>query len=497
MSSTKKKCLFVSVGLFAGVALVFMLTGGCAPDRPEMVKVLEIPSDAFGPEPWGKVYPAHYESWKQTAEPRPTGKSDYKKGWDTDRIIYDKLSEFPFMAFLFKGWGFGIEYNEPRGHWYMRTDQDEIDPSRVKAGGVCLNCKTPYMDSLVEQHGKKFLHMEWNEAIAKIPEEHRDLGVTCYDCHSNEDMSLRTNRKLFDRGLEKIGKKEYSRQEMRMLVCAQCHVTYNIPKDAQMRSVGLEHPWEGSSWGGISIENIIASIKNKKKFQEWTQKVTGFKLAYLRHPEFEFFTRQSVHFKEGLACADCHMPYKVRGSVKMSDHNVMSPLKDDLHSCMACHPQSRERLRTQVKEIQDRTVSLLLRSGYQAAVTAKLFQLVHDNTSETLSRDDRLYKKAKDYYLEAFYRVVFMGAENSMGFHNPTEAGRVLGDAVSFGAKAEALLRQLLSAGGIAAPEYPPLELSKYLNDRGVNKLDFKPDQEFKDPFGVQEKFLPRDSMGL
>ena len=49
------------------------------------------------------------------------------------------------MALLFNGWGFGVEYNEPRGHYYMLIDQLEIDPSRLKAGGVCLTCKSPYV----------------------------------------------------------------------------------------------------------------------------------------------------------------------------------------------------------------------------------------------------------------------------------------------------------------------------------------------------------------
>jgi formate-dependent nitrite reductase cytochrome c552 subunit len=35
-----------------------------------------------------------------------------------------------------------------------------------------------------------------------------------------------------------------TRQEMRSAVCAQCHVTYNIPKDQEGKSVGLYFPWQ-------------------------------------------------------------------------------------------------------------------------------------------------------------------------------------------------------------------------------------------------------------
>ena len=41
------------------------------------------------------------------------------------------------------------------------------------------------------------------------------------------------------------------------------------------------------------------------------------------------------------------------------------------------------------------------------------------------------------------------------------------------------------------------LELAKYVNNRGVKPLNFKPEQEFKDPFGNQEKLTPAASLGL
>jgi nitrite reductase (cytochrome c-552) len=492
----ERRHIIIAIGAIVAVSLFIYIIGALGPSEPKLVLVGSIPDNEYDPEEWGKVYPLEYESWKKTQEPRPAGKSFYKKGWDTDKVFYDKLSEYPFMALLFKGWGFGIAYFEPRGHWYMRIDQDEIDQLRTKAGGVCLNCKSPYMDALVKQYGDSFYSMKWQDAIAKIPTKHKDLGATCIDCHDNKTMGLKINREAFKKGLAKLGKKEFSRQEMRILVCAQCHVTYNIPKNANMQSVGLEHPYEGSSWGNISIENIIKLIKKNAHWGEWKQEVTGFKVGFLRHPEFEFFTRQSVHFNAGLACADCHMPYKRVGSFKISDHNVMSPLKDDLFACLKCHPQSKERLVKQVKEIQDRTLSLLLKAGYHEALVAKLFECVHSQYKDTLAGDP-LYVQAKDFYLEALYRLIFMGAENSIGFHNPEEAGRILGDSIGFSTKAEGLLRQLLAKKGVDVGNSINLELAKYLNNRGEHKLMFKHEQEFKDPFGIVEKTVPRNSLGL
>ena len=492
----ERKHIIAAIGIVIVISLVIYLIGVLGPTEPKLVLVGAIPDNEYDPAEWGKVYPLEYESWQKTKEPRQTGKSFYKKGWDTDKVVYDKLSEYPFMALLFKGWGFGIAYNEPRGHWYMRIDQDEIDPSRVKAGGVCLNCKSPYMDALVKQYGNSFFSMPWADAIARIPVKHKNLGASCIDCHDNKTMALKLNKETFKRALAKLGKDEFSRQEMRMLVCAQCHVTYNIPKNEAMQSIGLEHPYDGSRWGNISIENIIKLIKKNAHWGEWKQEVTGFKVGFLRHPEFEFFTRQSVHFNAGLACADCHMPYKRVGSFKISDHNLMSPLKDDLFACLKCHPQSNERLVKQIKEIQDRTLSLLLKAGYHEAVVAKLFEKIHVQFNNALVSDP-LYVAAKDYYLEALYRLIFMGAENSIGFHNPEEAGRILGDSIGFSTKAEGYLRQLLAKKNVNVGNSINLELAKYLNNRGQHKLMFQKQQEFKDPFGNVEKTVPRASLGL
>ncbi|MGE5285467.1 MAG: ammonia-forming cytochrome c nitrite reductase subunit c552 [Actinomycetota bacterium] len=480
-------------GLFAVLAAAVLVLPGCQPPKSEPVRPVKIAEGEIDPAVWGKAYPVNYDLWKKTADPTPAGKSKYKRGFNPDKITYDKLSEFPYMALLFNGWGFGVEYNEPRGHAYMIKDQIDVDPSRLKAGGVCLTCKTPYAPKLEKEKGQEYYSRPWNEIHAMIPGPYRELGVACVDCHDPKDMSLRISRGFtLGKALEslKVDTAKLTRQDMRSLVCAQCHVTYNIRKDADMKSVGVYFPWQGSKWGNISVENVIRQIRSDPSVGEWKQKVTGFKLAFIRHPEFEMFSANSVHWKAGVSCADCHMPYTRVGAVKVSDHRVTSPLKDDLKACMQCHSETSDWLREQVTAIQDRTASLALRAGYATATTAKLFEMANDAEAAGRKIDKDLYAKAKDYYEEAFYRSTYAGAENSMGFHNPTEAARILGDATAFAEKAEGLLRQGLAKSGVDVPMVVNLELDKYLDGRGQKKLDFRKAMEFKDPFGVQEKLL-------
>jgi nitrite reductase (cytochrome c-552) len=479
------------------VCALFILTTAtwtCASEKPQQGQPISIPDNTIDPAVWGKAYPTHYDLWKQTGEPTPAGKSKYKVGFDADNITYDKLSMYPYMALLFNGWGFGVEYNEPRGHAHMLKSQLEIDAKRVGAGGVCLTCKTPYAPVLEEKMGQDYYKLPFREVVNQIPEEHRELGVACIDCHDNKDMSLKISRGFsLVKALDSMGVKsgELSQDQMRSIVCAQCHVTYNITKTAEGKSDGIYFPWQTSTWGNISVENIIRQIRNDPNNKEWTQSVTGFKLAFMRHPEFELFSNQSTHWLAGVSCADCHMPSTSVGEENVSDHRVMSPLKADLRACDQCHTEDEEFLRQRVFSIQDRTMSLMLRAGYSTATAAKLFEVAHNAQAQGKKFDQKFYDRAKDFYLEAFYRQLFIGAENSVGFHNPAEALRVLGDAVAFAGKSEALLRQMLVQAGVEVPMNIDLELAKYVEKRGEKKLMGKPEQEVKDPFDLQQRFQP------
>jgi nitrite reductase (cytochrome c-552) len=470
----------------------------CSPPKAEPVKTVAIPDGEYDPAVWGKAYPLEYDSWLKSKDPNPANLSKYRKGW-TGGGKFDKLSEFPYMALLFNGWGFGVEYNEIRGHYYMLIDQLEIDPSRLKAGGVCLTCKTAFAPQLRQDMGEHYFKDPYMDVHAKIPEKFQRTGVMCLDCHDNKTMDLRLDsRWTLVNALKTIGKDPATatRQEKRSLVCAQCHVSYIIKKDAEMKSVDVFFPWQGSKEGDISIENIIKVIKSDPSYLEWKQGVTGFKLGFSRHPEYEFFSRGSTHWAAGVACADCHMQYTRVGVNKISNHNVGSPLWQGMVACAQCHAESADWLKARVLTIQDRTTSILNRAGYATAVAAKLFEAANQAKTSGKNIDQKLYDQAKDLYFEAFYRINYLGADNSQGFHNPTEAARICTDTVAFAEKCSGLLRQALAAVGVAEPADINLELAKYLNNRGVKKLNFIPDQEFKDPFGIQPMLTPDASLG-
>jgi nitrite reductase (cytochrome c-552) len=59
-----------------------------------------------------------------------------------------------------------------------------------------------------------------------------------------------------------------------------------------------------------------------------------------------------------------------------------------------------------------------------------------------------------------------------------------------FNWKALVLLLVLAGAAGGYVPLTVDLEIMKYVDQRGEKKLRFDPALEFKDPYGLQEKFF-------
>jgi nitrite reductase (cytochrome c-552) len=173
----------------------------------------------------------------------------------------------------------------------------------------------------------------------------------------------------------------------------------------------------------------------------------------------------------------------------------MSPLKQDSMPCKACHPKTDEELRAQVIAIQEHNLAMLVNAGYEVATVARLFQTANASLETTVG--DPVYDEAARHYRQAFYRVVYMGAENSVGFHNPGEAERILRDARAEATAADAALRGLLASKRVRVPGEIPLDLRTYLDGRGVRKLDFRPKQQIPDPSGRAQKTWPRSMRSL
>ncbi|MHB1126508.1 MAG: ammonia-forming cytochrome c nitrite reductase subunit c552 [Bacillota bacterium] len=443
------------------IALMVLLLAGCGSSKQK--EPIQEPEIELGLDPasWAEQYPAQYQTYLKNNE----GGSDHSKYRGSD--AFDRNSAWPFQWVMYDGWGMGKEFNESRGHTVATVDQLKINPARRAAGGVCLTCKTPTASKLKEEMGVDYFRLPYEEVYNQIPKEHNQLGISCIDCHDPKTNELRISRWALQDALGKMDNvpQNLTKSQMANLACGQCHVTYSIPKDENKKSVGLVFPWHLSKWDGITIEDIEKQIKEEGLY-EWTHAVTGIKLGHIRHPEYEFYTNNSPHYGMGLTCSTCHMPKVEVDGQKISSHQWTSPFKLNLQSCSTCHSQSPDELKAKVIGIQDETNKLYTEAGYAAAQAAKAIEMAN----KTGEIDEKLLSKAKEAYEKSYYRIVFIGAENSMGFHNPAEAKRVLDDGLAFAREAEARAREATVKAGVTPPKSFDLELEKYPYDPAQNR---------------------------
>jgi nitrite reductase (cytochrome c-552) len=135
------------------------------------------------------------------------------------------------------------------------------------------------------------------------------------------------------------------------------------------------------------------------------------------------------------------MPYQRDGATKVSDHWVRSPLLNINRACQTCHHFSEEEIKSRVDAIQERNYQLLERGG-----KALMDQLDAIVAAKKRGASEEQLKPALELQRQAQWRLDFIAAENSMGFHAPQEAAKVLAEAIDLARQGE------LSALKAAAP---------------------------------------------
>jgi len=342
---------------------------------------------------------------------------------------FSKLEGDPRLVTLFAGYGFSKDYNEDRGHANSLTDVRATLRVNDKTPGTCYSCKSSNNPGLWTEMGMaefdKTLFMQLGEQISN--------PIGCANCHDPETMQLIVTNPALEEALVAQGKdwRTFTRQEMRTVVCANCHVEYYFAGEGKY----LVFPWED----GTRIENISAYYA-ELGFKDWEHPQSGAAMIKMQHPEYEFYTADSTHYKAGAACADCHMPYTRDGAAKFSTHNVQSPLLNAEVACGACHAEVGyvtgrvATIQGQVRETMDAS---------EDAIVAAIGSI--QAAAAVAAVDADLLAEARDLHREAQSRWDFIAAENSMGFHNPEEALRILAAATDLARQAE--LKAVQAAG--------------------------------------------------
>jgi nitrite reductase (cytochrome c-552) len=429
--------VLAAVAVVAVTALLINIFERKQEAKNPFYRVVELNDTIDDPAIWGKDFPMQYDLYLRTIDQERTkyGGSEAMPHTPTNAdprsaVARSKLEIDPRLKTMWAGYSFSADYRERRGHAYMLDDQTFTGRQAFNPPAMCINCHASMVTTYLKL-GNGDIMKGFNtisEQHMTYPQIRQDVKhpVSCIDCHDPKTMQLRVTRPAFIEGIRALkaseGVQNYdvntmaTRQEMRTFVCGQCHVTYYF----QPPNKRLTYPWAK----GLKVENII-DVENEQKLSEWTHPDSGASMIKARHPEFEMWN-QGVHARSGVACADCHMPYMRQGGLKISDHQVNSPLLKINRSCQTCHHFPEEELKARVEDIQDRFFNLR-----NTALDA-LMDLINDiKESKAKGAPADAIAKAQDHQRRGQFMIDFVMSENSMGFHAPQEATRILGDAIN------------------------------------------------------------------
>ncbi|MDA3892970.1 MAG: ammonia-forming cytochrome c nitrite reductase [Salinivirgaceae bacterium] len=400
-------------------------------------------------EEWGKNFPRQFQSYMKTKD------TAFRSMYNGNAMI-DMLEVDPKLVVLWAGYGFSKDYNQGRGHAYAIKDiQNTLRtgaPSEGKPSpmpNTCWTCKSPdvprVMNRNIEEKGDKTLGIAefykgtWETKGAEIVNH-----IGCGDCHDAENMNLKITRPALIEAFERQGKdiNEASHQEMRSLVCAQCHVEYYFNKKKPVEGVPyLTLPWDN----GFSVE-AMEKYYDDIEFKDWTHKLSKAPMLKAQHPGYEVYMT-GVHAKRGVSCADCHMPYKNEGGQKFSDHHMQSPLNNVANSCQVCHREETESLvqdvyerQTRIIENRDKLEEVIVRAHVEAKFAWD--KGANEEQMAAILMDIR----------HAQWRWDYAAASHGGSFHSPVEISRVI-------------------ASGIIIAQEGRLKLARLLADLGHNEV--------------------------
>jgi len=416
------------------------------------IRLVEVTEADTDPEKWKANWPKQYDSYKKTSI---STRTRFGGHGGSEALPEQKIERDPWLKRMFKGYAFSIDYRDRRGHAYMLEDQKQTERQTKPQSGSCLHCHASIMPLYKElgdgdevvgfEESYKFSYKDLHQ---KLKDSGNNHPVSCVDCHSPETMELRVTRPGFIQGIQALAEsdaptphlpsveqwrdgprsepyqpnEDASRSEMRSYVCGQCHVEYYCGSNMK-----LTFPWGN----GLKVEQVEefwddTTFSDGEQFFDYKHKETGANILKAQHPEFELWS-QGIHARSGVACADCHMPYMRDGASKVSDHWVRSPLLNINRACQTCHRFSEDEIQQRVDAIQQRNFDLLQRAG-----AALMEQLDAINLAKEQGATDEDLKEALELQRKAQWRLDFIAAENSMGFHAPQEASRILGESIDY-----------------------------------------------------------------
>jgi nitrite reductase (cytochrome c-552) len=410
-------------------------------------------------EIWGENFPREFESYQSTMDTTFASRHGGSK-------TIDYLERYPNLVVLWAGYAFSREYNQGRGHYHAVEDIRNTLRTGMPQPGTCWSCKSTDVPRVMNIMGpENFYKSKW---LDLGPEIINNIG--CQDCHDPKTMNLRITRPALIEAFERQGRdiNKATHQEMRSLVCAQCHVEYYFKGEGKY----LTFPWD-KGMGPDETEAYYDEVQHV----DFVHALSKTPILKAQHPDYEMFLT-GIHADRGVSCADCHMPYKSEGGVKFTDHKIQSPLNNISNSCQVCHRQTEEQLRENVEERQTLTEEM------RGIVENELVKAhLEAKCAWDKGATETEMKPVLQLIRHAQWRWDWVAAANSLGFHSPIKAERTLGTALQRAQEARVLIARVLARHGMTEPVAMPdlstkakaqvfigLDMAKFI----AEKTDFK-----------------------
>ena len=253
-----------------------------------------------------------------------------------------------------------------------------------------------------------------------------------------------------------------TRQEKRSFVCGQCHVEYFCGKGQT-----IFFPWAE----GLKVEQMQkqydATMVKGARFKDWVHAETGMEVLKAQHPEFELWSRASTPGAASPApTATCRTSARARRrspstgcGARCSSRTARAPAAtrysdDELKARVAriqdrhFDPHDPHRPGQRRDDRRDRRRPEAYDERNRAAATAKAKETLEKQEAfqkapkeeqekkldaevkanllaawrDAIAKDPKL-KELEELQRAAQWRLDFVAAENSMGFHAPQETG--------------------------------------------------------------------------
>ena len=411
-------------------------------------------------------FPREYETWKQTAD------TTFKSEFNSSQAV-DVLAQRPNMVILWAGYSFSWDYATPRGHQHavedvrrtLRTGAPGVTEGKQPQPGTCWTCKGPDVPRVMKEQGlANFYKAPWSKWGDQIMN-----SVGCSDCHDSKTMDLKPARPALYEAWQRVGKdvNKATHQEMRSLVCAQCHTEYYFKGDGQY----LTFPQDS----GITVE-AMEKYYDAMNYKDYTHALSRAPILKAQHPGYEIH-QMGIHGQRGVSCADCHMPYMSKGGVKYTDHHIMSPLANIERTCQTCHRQSAETLRQNVYERQRKCNEIRNRVENELATAHIEAKFAWDKGATEAEM-----KPVLDLLRKSQWRWDFAVASHGAAFHAPQEIMRILSHSLDFANQARLKVAKVLARHGYTA-DVPMPDISTKAKAQAYIGLDMKQKEADKEKF--------------